>query len=102
MVSTQTKVATLAEMGERSSMLVKTDGRQIALFNVDGKFFATAARCPHANGPLVNGEICDNSLICPWHGWTYDIATGACEEDPSLTLKTYPVTVDGEDIIVAL
>lgn len=102
MGNTLTKVATLASMGARSSMLVDTDKVKLALFRIDGELFATQAKCPHANGPLVSADICEKSVTCPWHGWTYDLITGACEEDPGLFLKTYPVRVEGDDIVVEI
>jgi nitrite reductase (NADH) small subunit len=39
-------------------------------------------------------------LTCPWHGWTFDLRTGTCDEDPDLTLELYPVRIDGDDIVV--
>ncbi len=77
-------------------------GREVAIFEVCGEIVATAGKCPHAGGPLCEGTLTETVLTCPWHGWSYDLRTGACEEDPNLTLECYEVRLDGDDIFVVL
>lgn len=77
-------------------------GCRIALFAVGDDIVATQGRCPHAFGPLHDGEVEGHILTCPWHGWTFDLKTGACDEDPDLTLARYPVRIDGDDILVTV
>ncbi|MCY3833695.1 MAG: Rieske (2Fe-2S) protein [Chloroflexi bacterium] len=93
----------------------------IGIFNVKGKFYALRNICPHKRGPLCTGEVGGRSraqappsvtggfvgferegeiLRCPWHAWLFDIATGKCLVDPNLRVKTYPIIVDGDDLIV--
>jgi nitrite reductase (NADH) small subunit len=76
------------------------DGKEVAVFAVDGGFVATSGMCPHAQGPLHEGEIEDGILTCPWHGWTFSLDSGQCEEDPGLCLERYEVKVEGDDILV--
>ena len=78
------------------------DGCRIALFAVGYDIVAMQGRCPHAAGPLHDGEVEGTILTCPWHGWTFDLRTGVCDEDPGLTLTRYPVRIDGDDIVVTL
>ena len=81
---------------------IKAAGKTICIARFQETLFAFAHKCPHAGGPLHQGEIEGTILTCPWHGWTYDLRTGACDEDPSLNLARYPVRLDGDDIMVLL
>jgi 3-phenylpropionate/trans-cinnamate dioxygenase ferredoxin subunit len=93
----------------------------IGVFNVAGSFYALRNICPHKNGPLCTGEICGRIgtdappstreaaisvdglgevLRCPWHQWPFDIATGRCLTDPTVRVKTFPVKIDGDDIVI--
>lgn len=72
-----TTVARVAEVPPGTARLVVVDGEQIALYNVDGVFYALSNRCSHSRGPLVDGEVRDGKVICPWHAAEFDLATGA-------------------------
>lgn len=68
-----------------------------AVFNVDGAFCATQAKCPHRQGPLNEGKLEGSTVTCPWHGSQFNVCTGAVLRGPAKDpLKTYRVTVDGE------
>jgi nitrite reductase/ring-hydroxylating ferredoxin subunit len=94
------KVAKVAEVPEGSGKLVEVAGKQIALFNAGGKFFAIDNTCKHRGGPLAEGELDGTTIVCPWHGWEYDITTGANLDDASVKLGCYPVKAEGDDILV--
>ncbi len=96
------KVGTMMELTAGKPLRATIDGTRILIFLVEGQPVATAARCPHAQGPLHQGEICGSQLICPWHGWTFNLPSGSCEEDPDLFLETYAVTRDGDDLLVSI
>jgi nitrite reductase/ring-hydroxylating ferredoxin subunit len=69
----------------------------VAVFNVDGGFCATQARCTHRQGPLNEGTLDGSTVTCPWHGTQFNVCTGAVLRGPAKDpLKTYRVTVDGE------
>jgi nitrite reductase/ring-hydroxylating ferredoxin subunit len=70
------KVAKANEIEPGQARLVDVKGKQIALFNVEGEFFALENVCAHQGGPLADGEISGHEVICPWHGATFDIRTG--------------------------
>lgn len=74
----------------------------VAVFLVDDEFIATQGICPHANGPLHEGEVDGRILTCPWHGWGFDLDSGVCEDDPCLQLARFPVKIEGDDILVGL
>ncbi len=96
------RVGSLADLQSGQSMRASINGTKIAVFMVEGCPTATAGRCPHAQGPLHEGEVDGTILTCPWHGWTFDLHTGACDEDESLTLQRYETVVQGDDIMVRL
>lgn len=54
------------------------EGRELALFNVNGEFHAIDNFCPHKGAPLAEGTLCDHVLECEWHGWQFDVRTGEC------------------------
>jgi len=69
------------------------DGDELAVYNVDGEFYATENFCPHKGAPLSEGILCGHVVECGWHGWQFDVRSGEC-----LTvrdqLKTYEVFVE--------
>lgn len=79
-----------------------SDGRAVALFNVDGEICALDGVCPHAGGPLGEGSLdaLRGVVTCPWHGWSFDVKTGDCQNNPDVTAKCYKVSIKGEEIIL--
>ena len=71
------KVANTNEIEPGQARLVDVKGKEIALFNVDGEFFALDNTCTHRGGPLAEGEVAGHEVTCPWHGATFDIRTGS-------------------------
>lgn len=76
----------------------------IALVNIDNTFYAVDGVCGHAGGPLCRGEIVaeEKVITCPWHGWEYDLKSGECLMDPSLSQKTFDVAIDGDDVKITV
>jgi nitrite reductase (NADH) small subunit len=74
------------------------EGRAYTVYNLtvvvfrqrDGQLFATDNACPHRGGPLADGIVGDGKVICPLHGWKFDLATGRCQAENS-AVRTYPV-----------
>lgn len=95
------KVGELSALTADKPLRASLGSEKILIFLVNGAPVATAARCPHAHGPLHQGEVCGTVLTCPWHGWSFDLVTGECEEDPELLLTRYAVQVEGDDILVS-
>ena len=71
------KVASASEIAPSQARLVNIKGREIALFNIEGSFFALDNACTHEEGPLVEGDIEGHEVTCPWHGAKFDIRTRA-------------------------
>ena len=91
-----------SEVPVGADKVVEVDGKAIAVFNCDGTFYAVDNTCKHRGGPLGEGALAGTTVTCPWHGWEYDVKTGACLLDPKITVKSYPVTLEGDDILVSV
>ena len=97
-----TKVAKVSELTKGTGKAVEVDGKTVALFNCDGKFYAMDNACQHHGGPLAEGMIAGTSVTCPWHGWEYDIPSGQCAMDPSVKNQKFEIKVEGDDILIAV
>lgn len=102
---TESDHTTAADPDDRSSRLVAPreipqgasarlelpNGDELAVFNIDGEYYAIDNFCPHKGAPLSEGQICGHIVECSWHGWQFDVRTGEC-----LTvrekLRTYKVS----------
>ena len=82
--------------------MIIVEGRPIALFNLGGEFVALDNRCPHRGGSLGEGEIKDDIVICPWHGWEFNFNTGKAVENDDVIVKTYPVENRDDEIFIKI
>jgi ferredoxin-nitrite reductase len=90
------------DLSDSEGLGVEIDGRDIALFRVDGQVVAIDGVCPHEGAPLAQGTIEGSTVTCPWHGWTFDACTG-CSIDPAeKNLGRYPTKLDDGKIFVEL
>ena len=96
------KVANVSELAPGTAKMVEVMGKAIALFNVGGAIYATDNTCLHQGGPLGEGELMGEVVICPWHQWEYNVRTGEVVGDSTLKIATYPVQVEGSDVKVAV
>jgi nitrite reductase/ring-hydroxylating ferredoxin subunit len=77
--------------------LVELDDEEVAIFNIDGKYYATHNACTHAEGPMNTGTLRGKDAICPWHGSCFDVTNGEVTCGPATeAIKTYRVIIDGE------
>jgi nitrite reductase/ring-hydroxylating ferredoxin subunit len=97
------KVAQVTDVPVGSGISITTgSGKEIALFNCDGAFFALDNTCPHQGGPLGEGELAGTVVTCPWHEWHFDTRTGVNTDDATCKVASYPVRVEGNDVLVQL
>ncbi|HEY3272673.1 MAG TPA: non-heme iron oxygenase ferredoxin subunit [Methanocella sp.] len=81
----------------------EVDGKSVAVVNVGGKFYAFEDHCSHLGAKLSKGLLMGNVIICPLHGSQFDVTTGQKVYGPAHgPIKTYPVTAEGDDILVDL
>ena len=97
-----TKVAKKADIPTGTGKVIEAGGKTIALFNCEGAFYAVENTCKHRGGPLGEGSLSGTTVTCPWHGWEYDVTSGACQMDPSIKVQKFDVKVDGDDVLVAV
>jgi nitrite reductase (NADH) small subunit len=74
----------------------------IALFNVDGQFYAMDGVCPHQGGPLGKGTLTGCTLTCPWHGWQFNVTDGRHKLSARIVQPTFPVRVEAGAILIEL
>jgi NAD(P)H-dependent nitrite reductase small subunit len=84
-----------------TGLQVAAGGKELAIFNVDGAFYAIDNTCPHRGGPLAEGEIEGCAVTCPWHAWTFDLKTGESLTD-DLTVARYETKVEGGSVLVGI
>ena len=116
-------VADADELGRGERLIVQLEGREIAIFNVDGELAAYTNWCAHQGGPCGEGSITgtvtasfdrdslettlewsadERILNCPWHGWEYDVTTGECLSRRPVRLPSHEVSVRDGEIVVTL
>ncbi|MDR3623676.1 MAG: Rieske (2Fe-2S) protein [Chlamydiales bacterium] len=78
------------------------NGKVIALFNIDGIFYAIDNFCPHKGAPLAEGKLQECQISCPWHNWKFDVTTGKSINQEGECVKTYPLTIKGDDIYIPI
>jgi len=80
---------------------VAVGGKTLALFNVNGAFYAIDDTCTHRGGPLSEGSLAGSQVTCPWHGAQFDVTTGAVQRPPAPTgVAGYKVQVVGDEVQV--
>jgi nitrite reductase/ring-hydroxylating ferredoxin subunit len=96
-------VARVEDVAPGTVTAVTAGDVQIALANVDGRFYAMQGVCLHLQGPLGEGTIDDDHyLTCPWHGWKYHVETGKNDFDLAIENRTYEVRVEDGEVKVGL
>jgi len=112
-----------SEIPEGGGVLAAAGDVELGVFRVDGQLVAYENRCMHQGGPVCTGEImgryeqvlnadgtiagerfdeAESHLVCPWHGWEYDLASGRCAADRRFRLRRYPVTLKDGDVYVTV
>ena len=98
-----TKVASKKDLPVGKFVGVSVGNKRIAIFNVDGKYYAIDDECTHAGGTLSEGEVNGTVVTCPWHGATFEVTSGAVLSEPAFeSVNAYPVHVEGDEIKVEI
>lgn len=115
-------VGNSGDVEEGGRIVVSVDGEEVGIFRVDGALYAWSNYCVHAGGPICQGLIINRvderltddkrslgdyfaeqrHIVCPWHGYEYDITTGEHPADPRLRLRSFPVFEREGEIVVEL
>jgi len=73
----------------------------VALFNVDGEFYALENSCPHQGGPIADGWLESATITCPWHGWCFDVRSGKMTLGDFARVRRFEIVRRGEDLFVS-
>lgn len=95
-----TTVSELPPAGEAREFTL--DDRTICVANENGKCSAMDNVCAHRGGPLGQGVVEQGKVVCPWHGWQFDLVTGKSEQNPDLGVEVYELRIEGDDVLVML
>jgi nitrite reductase/ring-hydroxylating ferredoxin subunit len=111
-------VGALDDFAEGAVRVIEADGREIGVVRWSGRLYALSNVCVHQSGPVCRGilsarltaaapgcmelDATTPVIACPWHGWEYDVRTGAAIWDSTYRLRTYPVSVASGRVLVDL
>jgi|SRR5579871_870213 len=96
------KVASAGELMENSVLEAMAGETPYAICKVGGKITALSGICPHRGGPLGQGAIHGENVVCPWHAWEWNCATGENDMDPAKKVATVEVKIEDGDILLNL
>ncbi len=100
-MSTLVEIARTDEIVPGKVKMAEVEGMKIALFNLEGSYWAIDDTCPHRGGPLSEGEVEREVVTCPWHGSEFNIRTGEVLIPPARAgVKSYKVQVEGSTIMI--
>ena len=104
------RVAKPEDLSPGQSVAVMVEGKEVALFNVDGSYYAVGGRCPHRSGPLAKGKLEKVpglqpgteilAIRCPLHGWLFELETGRCLTRPGAGVPSYPAECREEGVFL--
>src|SRR3989475_10136267 len=97
------RVGNVSDVPPGGAEVFDVGARKIAVFRLEDGFYAIEDICTHDGGPLAEGEIEEDQVICPRHGSRFDIRTGLALTLPAvIPVDSYPVRVDGNELFIGL
>ena len=99
-MASRVKVGRTADVPSGGGRVIDAGGRTLAVFNVEGRFYAIDNACSHRGGPLGDGDLTGTVVTCPWHAWRWDVTSGANVNNPAVKVACYAVSVDNGDLYV--
>jgi nitrite reductase/ring-hydroxylating ferredoxin subunit len=96
------KVGKIDELPSGEGKLIEVSQKRIALFNIGGRCYALDDMCPHRGASLSEEEVKGETVVCPWHGATFELATGEVRRFPAAAgITTYEARLEGREIAIA-
>jgi nitrite reductase (NADH) small subunit len=100
-MSQSTRIASVSELPPEGGLREFPFGSStVCVAHANGALLALGNVCPHKGGPLAEGTIENGKLVCPWHGWEFNPATGQCINHPGASVKVFELAIDGEDVLL--
>ena len=97
-----TRLSPVSDCPPGTALELIAGDRVVALFNVEGTFYALDGVCPHQGGPLGQGVLSGCIVTCPWHGWQFDVRSGQHQITPRIVQPRFEVRVEEDWILVDL
>jgi nitrite reductase (NADH) small subunit len=88
------KVLDLAALPAGQGVLVSLEARDVVLYRRGADILAIGNECPHQGGSLCDGWTEGDIVVCPLHGWEFDMRTGACMTVPGEAVPRYTASVE--------
>lgn len=79
---------------------VQAGGRAVCLANVEGQLCALDNVCPHRQGPLGEGWLEGDAVVCPWHSWAFSTQTGQARAPEKGKVSVFPIRIEGDAVLV--
>ncbi len=93
-------VGKAADVPEGGNTVVEVQKKDVAVFRVNGEFFAIDDLCPHMGASLSGGYVENGVVTCPWHYWRFRLCDGAWDDNPKVSTGCYAVHVEGENLVI--
>lgn len=98
-----TALCSVSDLGENGGQYVALNGHGLAVFRLAcGTVRVLDDICPHAGASLSGGHVSDGCVVCPWHGWPFDVHQGHCPDNPAVKVKSYDVRVISDRVWIHL
>ena len=94
------KVCHVADIPEGEGYSYRVNDRVVALFHIDGHYYAINDACPHAGASLSAGHLEGCVVACPLHAWRFDVRDGTWLDNPSVATDAYPVVVEEDEVYI--
>ncbi len=95
-------IASVDDIPPGEGRAVEADDRIVAVFNVDGQFYAIDDACPHMGASLAEGHLEGCVVTCPLHAWRFDIRDGSWCDNPRVKTDSWPISVEGNEVYITL
>ena len=96
------RIASAGEIPPGQARPFRAGRYEVAVFNVDGRFFAIENSCPHQGGPLADGWLEGPLVTCPWHGWCFDVRSGKMTLGEFARVPRFALEQRGNDLYVSM
>jgi nitrite reductase (NADH) small subunit len=97
------RIASVSELpGEGEAREFECQGRTICVARANGELTAMDNVCLHKGGPLGQGVVMGDKIVCPWHGWEFELKTGKLGAGTEMSVPVYQVRIEGNDVVVEI
>ncbi len=96
------KAANSADIAPGQSKTIIVQGRELGVYNVAGEFYCIDNMCPHAGGPIADGQIEGDVVYCPYHMWPFNVKTGEATFNSNVCVQKYECKIEGEEVFIEI